>query len=99
MADSNNIKKSDSKGEDKKERFKGGSYKKKPQKKKKGRCAYKECKKKVTMYGFDCRCGKRFCSTHLPSDLHSCTFDYRKAGQEQLADKNKTVVADKFTKI
>jgi uncharacterized NAD-dependent epimerase/dehydratase family protein len=98
MADSNNIKKSDSKGEDKKSDSKGGA-KKKPQKKKKSRCAHKECKKKVTMYGFDCRCGKRFCSTHLPSDLHSCTFDYRKAGQEQLADKNKTVVADKFTKI
>ena len=58
-----------------------------------------ECKKKVGLFGFKCKCidvsGSQliFCSMcripkHTPDDLgHACTFDYRKLGKD-LVEKN-----------
>merc|ERR1719232_207314 len=34
-----------------------------------------DCKKKVGLTGFTCRCGGLFCSIHRYSDKHECKFD------------------------
>lgn len=65
-------------------------------KKKKIRCAKDGCKFSKTLYMFDCRCRKRYCATHLPSESHECTFDYREAGKLELEAKNPLVVRDKI---
>uniref|UniRef100_A0ACD5WC42 Uncharacterized protein n=1 Tax=Avena sativa TaxID=4498 RepID=A0ACD5WC42_AVESA len=57
------------------------------------------CRKKVGLTGFKCRCGDTFCSMHRYADAHKCTFDYKKAGREQIAKQNPVVKADKVTKI
>jgi hypothetical protein len=58
------------------------------------RCAM--CRKKVGLLGFRCRCEGTFCSVHRYSDKHSCGFDYKTTGQEQIAMHNPVVVADKI---
>jgi len=64
---------------------------------KKNRCH--ECRKKVGLTGFDCRCGGLFCSLHRYSDKHQCTFDYHAMGAEQLRRANPVVVSEKVQKI
>ncbi|KAL5971966.1 Zinc finger A20 and AN1 domain-containing stress-associated protein 9, partial [Taenia solium] len=50
-----------------------------------------KCKKRVGLTGFQCRCEGLFCALHRYSDLHDCTFDYRKQGQDQIARDNPEV--------
>lgn len=62
-----------------------------------GRCYH--CNKKVGIYGFNCRCGFNFCSSHRYADAHDCTFDYKTFEREQLRKTNQAVVADKIQRI
>ncbi|KAL6638012.1 hypothetical protein ACP70R_025584 [Stipagrostis hirtigluma subsp. patula] len=57
------------------------------------------CRKKVGLTGFRCRCGGTYCGMHRYSDAHSCGFDYKAAGREQIAKQNPVVVAAKIAKI
>jgi len=57
------------------------------------------CRKRVGLTGFKCRCGITFCALHRYSDKHSCTYDYKAAGQEAIAKANPVVVAEKIVKI
>lgn len=66
-------------------------------KKKKNRCL--SCKKKVGLTGFTCRCGGLFCSIHRYSDKHTCAFDYKALGAEEISKSNPVVVAEKVAKI
>jgi len=66
-------------------------------KKKKNRCL--ECKKKVGLTGFTCRCGGLYCSIHRYSDKHSCDFDYKEAGAAEIRKSNPVVVAKKVQQI
>lgn len=66
-------------------------------KKKKNRCF--NCKKKVGLTGFSCRCGGLFCSMHRYSDKHECNFDYKEHGAEEIRKSNPVVVAKKVQKI
>lgn len=52
--------------------------------KQKKKCCADNCKKRVTLVDFDCRCGKRYCSSHRLPETHSCTFDHVAAGKTQL---------------
>lgn len=62
-----------------------------------GRCYH--CNKKVGIYGFSCRCGFNFCSSHRYADAHDCTFDYKTFEREQLRKTHQAVVADKIQRI
>ncbi|VDK31700.1 unnamed protein product [Taenia asiatica] len=53
----------------------------------------------VSKSGFQCRCEGLFCALHRYSDLHNCTFDYRKQGQDQIARDNPEVRCPKIRKI
>jgi hypothetical protein len=57
------------------------------------------CNKKVRLLGFACRCGGTFCSMHRYADGHPCSFDYKKADREKIAQQNPLVVASKLDKI
>lgn len=57
------------------------------------------CRKRVGLTGFQCRCGNLFCALHRYSDKHSCTYDYKAAGQEAIAKANPLVVAEKVVKF
>lgn len=49
--------------------------------------------------GFPCRCGGIFCSTHRYANEHSCTFDYREHGAEEIRKNNPQVIGEKIQKI
>jgi hypothetical protein len=41
----------------------------------KSRCT--TCRAKLGLLPFLCRCGGAYCSSHISSVAHTCTFDYR----------------------
>ena len=43
-----------------------------------------ECKKKLGIYDYKCKCGKLFCISHLHAQAHNCTFDYKAEAQIKL---------------
>lgn len=47
-----------------------------------GRCA--QCKKKLGVLEYKCKCDKIFCITHLHAESHSCTFNYKEEGEALL---------------
>tara|TARA_B110000858_G_C17433565_1_gene306557 strand:- start:3 stop:272 length:270 start_codon:yes stop_codon:yes gene_type:complete len=68
-------------------------------KKKKPRCTV--CKKKLGLCPLKCRCdeNKFYCSKHVFSSNHNCTFDYKAAQKEQFIKNNPKVTFDKVNKI
>ncbi|KAI4304735.1 hypothetical protein MLD38_040209 [Melastoma candidum] len=57
------------------------------------------CRKRVGLTGFRCRCGSTYCGVHRYPENHSCDYDYKKAGREQIQRQNPVVVAEKLQKI
>ncbi|CAM0957206.1 unnamed protein product [Alopecurus aequalis] len=57
------------------------------------------CRKRVGLTGFRCRCEKLFCPRHRHSETHSCSFDYKTAGREEIARANPLIRAAKVIKI
>ena len=66
---------------------------------KKNRCEFQECNKKTGIIPFECRCKLKYCTTHRLPESHTCTFDYKSMGKEELTKKNPQIVAEKITKI
>lgn len=57
-------------------------------------CCYK-CGLRVGYTIIKCRCGYSFCGKHRYSDTHDCTFDYKRAQKDKLAEDLQKVEADK----
>ena len=57
---------------------------KKKKKKKKNRCNHPDCKKKLSLTDYSCKCGKTFCSKHRPAVSHNCSYDWKKCHQANL---------------
>ena len=55
------------------------------------------CKSKIRILGFDCRCGKHFCSKHRLPETHNCIFDHKTKEVNLL--KEKILVDCSFKKI
>lgn len=70
---------------------------KKKVQKNKGRCF--ECRKKIGLTGFACRCGFVYCGEHRYADKHGCDFDYKAHGKDLIIKANPQVVAAKLEKI
>lgn len=68
-------------------------------KEKKARCNYKDCRKKLGLIKFTCRCEKDFCITHKLPESHQCTFNYLCKSKMVLKDKLVKVVNDKIIRI
>jgi predicted nucleic acid binding AN1-type Zn finger protein len=50
-----------------------------PKPKSQVRCAQADCKKKLMLSDFECKCGTRYCATHRFPQDHACTFDFKAA--------------------
>ena len=57
------------------------------------------CKSKLLLSDFACRCAKRYCQKHRMPEQHSCTFDFKKEGKEQLSTILVKVIAEKIDHI
>lgn len=58
-----------------------------------------DCKRKVGLLGFPCKCDYVFCGKHRYAEDHKCSFDYRQQHQEKLAKENPMVKNGKLNKI
>lgn len=72
---------------------------KKIKKKKKPRCTV--CKKKLGLCPLKCRCdeNKFYCSKHVFSSEHNCTYDYKAEQKKKLLENNPKVAFGKINKI
>ncbi|KAL9260750.1 Zinc finger A20 and AN1 domain-containing stress-associated protein 1-like protein [Drosera capensis] len=59
----------------------------------KNRCG--NCRKKVGVLGFKCRCGMTFCGAHRYPEEHGCNFDFKGLGRQAIEKANPVVKADK----
>ena len=76
------------KEEEKKEEKEAKKEFKKPElTKKKNRCAFDGCRKKLKITSLTCRCQKRFCKKHFLAEKHNCTYDYKKKALDNLIKK------------
>jgi len=69
------------------------------EKKKRNRCSWETCNKKLGLTGFDCRCGGQFCSLHRYANEHNCTFDYKEHGQNEIRKNMPVVQGERVRKI
>ena len=46
-----------------------------------------ECKKRIGLLGFQCKCGYKYCGLHRYPEEHQCDFDYKKDQHKQLSDQ------------
>jgi len=65
--------------------------------KKSNRC--QECKKRVGLTGFQCRCGGLYCGEHRYDTAHHCTFDYKTMEREEIRKNNPVVVSEKIKRL
>lgn len=64
------------------------------------RCNHNGCKKKLTLTDFPCKCGKTHCAEHRPSEVHSCTYDYKGTHNKfLLKTMDEAIVAKKIDTI
>ena len=71
----------------------------KKKKKKKNRCHFADCNKKLGVVKCKCKCGFIFCTLHRMPESHECTFDHTSYDKEILSKKLVKVEADKVIRI
>ena len=54
------------------------------------------CKKKIGLLGFQCRCGDVFCGSHRYPEMHACKIDWKEIGREVLIKQNPLCISDKL---
>ena len=55
-------------------------------------CSHPQCKKKINLMKFTCKCGKDFCIKHKDPETHMCTFDFRRIDDlDKMIEANKCV--------
>jgi hypothetical protein len=63
------------------------------------RCQHPDCKKKLGLTGFTCKCEMMFCPSHRLAESHHCSFDYKTTQRARLAENNPLIAASKIHKI
>lgn len=58
-----------------------------------------QCRKKVGLLGFTCKCDFVFCSSHRYPKEHQCKFDHASVTRNQLTKQNPLIQAPKLDKI
>ena len=57
-----------------------------------------QCKKKLKMMSFTCKCGLNFCVAHQNPYSHNCSYDYKTEKCKIIKDNNPKL-GSKLTKI
>ena len=58
-----------------------------------------ECRKKLGVMEFTCKCEKKFCRGCLLPEMHKCTYDFKNEGKKLLETHLVKVANDKVIKI
>ena len=72
--------------------------KKTKKKKKTTRCEHPECRVKLKLTDWSCKCGNIYCAKHRTPENHNCTYDWtNKAALEKKIDNMKCVASKIIT--
>jgi hypothetical protein len=63
------------------------------------RCEHTNCKTKLMLSDFACKCSKFYCISHKHAEIHSCSYDFKARGNEILEKQLVKAVASKVDKI
>jgi len=63
------------------------------------RCHAPNCKKKIGLISFECKCGKVFCGKHRTPETHNCSYDHKTDSKNLLREKMIKVEAEKLPAI
>lgn len=66
------------------------------EKSKKSRCEHGDCRAKLGLLGFDCKCTGKYCAKHRYPDQHDCAYNYRAAADVTLKKNLVDCTADKL---
>ena len=56
-------------------------------KKKKPRCSFEGCNKKLTITDMECRCRNKYCQLHRIPETHDCSFNFKNIDKENFMQK------------
>lgn len=71
-----------------------------PKLKKVNRCNHSECKKKLSLTDFACKCGLKHCAEHRPAEVHNCSYDFKANHNKYLMKTmDEAIVAKKIEQI
>jgi predicted nucleic acid binding AN1-type Zn finger protein len=63
------------------------------------RCEKAECRVKIALSDFPCKCTNYYCSQHRHAELHSCAFNFKELGHQNLEKQLIKVAGQKVDKI
>lgn len=69
------------------------------QKKLPKRCQFRDCKKKLPLTKFMCKCEKYFCDIHRYQSEHDCTFNYKNPTNNEKIIEEMKCVQEKIVKV
>lgn len=67
------------------------------EKPKKIRCDQAECRTKLGLLGFDCKCTGKYCGKHRYPDQHDCAYNHRAESVSTLKKNLVSCVSDKLS--
>ena len=69
------------------------------EKKDKSLCQYGDCKKRIKITDYPCKCRNMYCKIHKLSENHDCKYDYREIGLKDKKIEQMKCVSNKIQKI
>ena len=63
------------------------------------KCSHKDCKKKISLVDFPCKCCAVYCSAHRAPETHACSFDYKGEQKKNLLQYMSTAVISKKIEV
>jgi hypothetical protein len=63
------------------------------------RCPAKDCKKKLTLTDYSCKCGIIYCASHRNENTHACTYNWETENRDKLTKNLPLVNGKKFETI
>ena len=61
-------------------------------------CCFENCKKKIKITDFKCRCNKFYCLKHKHPELHNCSYDYKSKFEKDKINLD-SCIAKKILKV
>ena len=63
------------------------------------RCSNNGCNKKLGLMPYKCKCNLEYCITHRAPETHTCSFDYKTIGRQNIEKLNPQIVNEKIIKL
>jgi len=59
------------------------------------KCSFPDCKRKLPLTAYACRCKLLHCQTHVPPEEHKCTYNFHEEHKKSLEKHMSTTMITK----